>query len=307
MISVGIMAREQKWARTLEHLIREDDFSISGWINPVAQAQSDIDQLIDRSSLIWIPEKLNGDMTEAVQVLRKSKHLLLGFPVVDFVEEAFHLLKLTREAEVKVQVGHQERYLPAIRSIIPFLDHPQAVYVKHYTTLSGITETPPWFLQEMVSDLGLILPILQGPEKRVKVHVSLSRNHLPVTIDIRIEFHSGALAKLQYRPMTEKPKRTIEVIQPDDIIEIDLISETSVRQKLPLESGDRLPREILWEPPGNRSVGSLNNSLHFDDQITQCISFLQALKKDHQPVFPLEEGFHALEIARQIQSQIISY
>src|SRR3989339_1454145 len=94
MFSVGILSGEVKWSEVLEEMLKTSGSSVSGWINPQESSTLATQQLIDFSDMIWIPEKMNGGMDEAIQVIRRSRHLSLGFPVVEFMDQVPFLVKL---------------------------------------------------------------------------------------------------------------------------------------------------------------------------------------------------------------------
>ena len=82
MYSVGILSGQGKWPEVLSEMLKTSGSNVSGWINPQVSSPFDTQQLIDFSDLIWIPEKISGSMEEAIQVIRRSRHLSLGIPIV---------------------------------------------------------------------------------------------------------------------------------------------------------------------------------------------------------------------------------
>lgn len=307
-VSVGILARDDKWARSLQKAGVDHPYTLNGWTPVDAPRNGAWSHLIERSDLIWIPEKINGGMCEAIHAVRKSKHLLLGFPVVDFMGQAFKLLQLAREADVQIQTGHHEPYHPAIQTCMPFVDHPQAISIQHQVPANSPWEAPPWFLKEMVSDLALVLPLIPGREKKIRAHASMNGQRQPISIDIRIEFHNGTLVCMQYRSLFDQSLRTIEIIQYNSIVDIDLIAGESKKVPVlgtqPIQVGDS---EIIWKAPIGKSPLHSSQSSDIHRQVTQCINFVKAITKGEKLPSSLEDGFRALEVARQIQSQICRY
>jgi len=307
MLSVGIVAKTGKWAEALEAKLPGKGFAVSGWIAPEPVPNGELDDLIGRSALIWIPELLDDRMEAATRVIRKTKHLLLGFPVTAFVEEAFTLMKLSHEAQVMVQVGHHERHHPAIRSCMPLLNHPRAVYLHHHLTTLPDPSLSPFFLYEMVSDLSLVLPLIQVSLKKIKAHACLSANRAPVSVDVRIEFHNGALVSLLYRSLMEEPQHRIEIIQPESVLSIGLLEGESILRIPGSALGEKGSSRLIWSSLGPDSEVAETLDPHVEEQVSRCISFLNTLRKGQGPLSPLEDGFQALEIATQVQAQICRY
>ena len=307
MLSVGILARDPGWARALIQSGTHSEFSMAGWLAPVRDEPTDIQLLLDHSDLIWIPEKINGHMDEAVQVIRRSKHLLLGFPVSDFIDDALNLLKLAQEAQIQVQVGHHDRYQPAMRSCLPFIHQPQTIYLSRYLFAIAVPEEPLHLLKELVSDLDLVLPLISNSIRKIRIHPTYNKLQIPHMVDVNIEFHNSALVSLHYTTLTPPSHRMIKIIQTDRLLEINLTSGIS-RQRLLEQAcpGDSVEWQPIW-PSSETDPGSFLIPEDVPDRLSQCLSFIHALTKGKNPVSPLEDGFMALETARLIHAQIFSY
>jgi len=307
MIKVGILAKDQIWEKSLKKALSGQDHHAVNWLGTEPAPNGSLDDLIRQSTMVWIPEKPGDDMEAASRVIKKSKHLLLGFPVTDFIPDALPLLKLAQEAQVMVQVGHPERNHLAIRSCLNLLDHPRSVFLHHHTCQFPDPDQSLNFMVEMVADLGLVLPLINAPLKRVRSHACHTPDRHPVLIDVRIEFHNGALISLQYRAPAEKAVHRIEIFQAQTILDINLLTGASYRHRIPDSRSGLLNSEIIWEElPAPDPGGSVYDDKS-DQLLKQCLAFINTLKKGQIPVSPLEDGFYALEIAHQVQSQICRY
>jgi len=292
MFSVGILSGEPKWPEVLADLLKTSGSKVSGWINPLASSPQATEMLIDFSDLIWIPEKIQGGMDEAIQVIRRSRHLLLGFPVVEFMEEASCMVKLAHEARVQVQVGHPDWYQPVFQSI-------------------RITESLPELLpgqghqevfKTIVADLDLALGMAGSTVRRVRPHASMLADGTALEIDVRVELHNGSVIHLTIRKFSKIPLRQMEVVQSDGIIRIDLLKETStIEEYCEGKKGHQFEMKYLWPPQGNFSTLAGSHSTGDFEMARQCLSFIHALEKGRHPLSSLESGYKALEIARQVE------
>jgi len=304
MHSVGILATAPKWHEMLQGVTQSVESLITGWIDPVASGSEATANLIDKSDLIWITEKINGGMEEAISVIRRSRHLSLGFPVSDFTDQAECLVKLAQEARVQVQVGHSERHRLVFRSSQPFISHPQHIRVIHYDGDLTSAENPRKIYREILADLDLVLGLTGSQTKKVRTHASFLHSGELLQIDSRIEFHNGSMINLVVRNQPEYPARQIEILQESGILQIDLLNETS---RLNSKNENRWLSREIWPMPSSPSEFREGDPSAGEDQARQCLNFIHALEMGKKPLSSLEEGYTALEITRKIEAAVGSF
>ena len=88
------------------------------------KSYADVDSLIDDVDVIDIVTPTLSHYDCAVQALRKSKHIFVEKPITNTLDEAKKLIKLADEASVKVQVGHVERFNPAVIEVQKIANRP---------------------------------------------------------------------------------------------------------------------------------------------------------------------------------------
>ena len=297
MYSVGILATGCEWSDVLTGMAEASGSRVAGWLNPAEVSADDTCSLIDHSDLVWIPEMINGGMDEAITVIRRSRHLSLGFPVSDFMDQAENLLKLSREARVQVQVGHAERHRPVFRSSLPWIRHPQHIGVKHHLTPFPSDDNNRQIFNEILADLDLVLGLTRSQARKVRTHVSFLEPGQLFQIDTRTEFHNGSMISLVIRQGVPEPVREIEIIQESGIMTIDLVGGTSEMTGM---KGGKWNRNRIWPLSGDTAGIYPEPIGKNEESARQCINFIHSLGKGQQPLSGLEEGFSALEITRQI-------
>jgi len=305
MYSVGILSGQAKWSEVLAEMLKTSGSRVSGWINPQESSPLAIQQLIDFSDLIWIPEKSNGGMDEAIQVIRRSRHLSLGFPVVEFMDEAPFMVKLAHEARVQVQVGHHDWHHPAFRSSLMHIFQPQSIRIIDFLPELPSEESHRQVFKTILADVDLALGLSGSTVRRVRPHASRLLNGTTIQVDIRVELHNGSVINLDIRKFAEMPDRRIEVIQSDGIILIDLLKGTShFEEYQETDAGYSFSGKILWPPAGDASVMLRSDPPCEEEVARQCLSFIHALERGHHSLSSLEGGFKALEITRQIETNL---
>ena len=305
MYSVGILSGKGKWPEVISEMLKTSGSKVSGWINPQVSSPLDTQQLIDFSDLIWIPEKISTGMDEAVQVIRRSRHLSLGFPVVEFMEEAPGMVKLAHEARVQVQIGHRDWYNPVIRSSMMHIFHPHSIRFTDYLPELPLAASHGQVFNTIVADLDLALGLSGSTVRRVRPHVSRLLDGTTIQIDIRVEMHNGTVISLVIRKLSRKPERKIEIIQPSGILLIDLLEGiSSIEEYKDSNIGFPIPGKILWPPEGEAQSPQTMEVQSDEDAARQCLSFIHALERGRHSLSSLEGGFKALEITQQMETTL---
>src|SRR6266571_751475 len=78
---------------------------------------TDINSLLDKIDAADVVAPTNHHFNLCEAAIRKGKHVFVEKPLADTIEEGRQIVKIAREADVKVQVGHVERFNPAFLSV----------------------------------------------------------------------------------------------------------------------------------------------------------------------------------------------
>jgi predicted dehydrogenase len=240
-------------------------------------------------------------MDEAISVIRRSRHLSLGFPVSDFTDQAECLVKLAQEARVQVQVGHSERHRLVFRSSLAHISHPQHIRLTHHLPEFLSEDNPQQIFHEILADLDLVLGLTGSQAKKVRTHAAFLTSGKLFQIDARIEFHNGSVISLTVRQGLGGTIREIEVLQESGLVLIDLAGGRS-SSKSPGNKGWTVHQ--LWPLVESVDPGISVDLQKDEDTARQCINFIHALQLGKRPLSDLEEGYAALEITRQIESSV---
>lgn len=308
MYSVGILSGQDKWSQVLGDMLRTSGSRVSGWINPLESSRMATQQLIDYSDLVWIPEKMSGCMEEAIQVIRRSRHLSLGFPVVEFMDEAPFMVKLAHEARVQVQVGHHDWHQPAFRCSMMHIFQPQSIRITDNLPELPDGENHRQVFKTILADLDLALGLSGSTVRKLRSHASRLVNGTAIQLDVRVELHNGSVIILDIRKFAGTPERRIEIIQSDGIITIDLLNGTSSHKIYgENDNGLYISEKVLWPLPGNPADQFKILPSGEEDVARQCLTFIHALERGRHSLSSLEGGFKALEMARQIETHLVTF
>ncbi len=269
-----------------------------------ARRWADFDALLDAVDVVDIVTPTTTHFELASRAIRKGKHIFIEKPLANTLEEAGRLLQLCREYGVKAQVGHVERFNPALLALggIPlnpmFIEaHRLAVFNPRGTDVSVI-------LDLMIHDLDIVLSLVKS-----KVQ-SVSASGVPVvsdTADIcnaRIEFENGCVANLTASRISLKQMRKLRLFQKDAYISLDFLDKEAQVVRLFDNESDSPPSDSLLEletPHGKKYIHLSMPQIEPANAIKMELeAFAESIREDTRPIVSIEDGYQALELAYQI-------
>ncbi|MEN9699934.1 MAG: hypothetical protein RLZZ301_1132 [Bacteroidota bacterium] len=270
----------------------------------------DLDALLPLVDALAVVTPTNTHFDLCAHILRKRKHLFVEKPLCNTVEEARKLLNQAREAEVKVQVGHVERFNPAfsaLRSRVQFPRFIEATRLAPYQ-LRGTEVSVVHDL--MIHDIDLILNLVKSRVKKVEANGSRVLSQSIDMANVRLEFENGAVAQLQASRLALKRKRILRVFQPVQFLEMDLLQHQA--QVITLadfnEQSDSFSHAIeVGEGKPNKVLRREHVPVTSQNAIQQeWLSFYHSIQHDQKTEVQLEDGMYALEIAQQILDKMRS-
>ena len=267
-----------------------------------------IDELLDQVDAVDVvtPTQFHFEVCEAA--LRKSKHVFVEKPLANNMEEAISLLKLTKEAKVKFQVGHVERFNPAFVALQKKSLNPMFIEVHRLAQFNPRGTEVSVILDLMIHDIDIILSIVKSDIKNISASGVAVMTETPDIANVRIEFHNGCVANLTSSRISMKKMRKMRLFQKDAYIGIDFLEKKSEVIRL---KGDEESEELftfdIETPNGTRSIAVENPVTESTNALkAELTAFRDAILNDTPTVVSEMDGFHALDIAHQILGKINS-
>jgi predicted dehydrogenase len=270
----------------------------------------DIESLILAADALDIVTPTTLHFSIASLCLRKQKHIFIEKPVTTSPEEGKDLVRLAQEAKVKVQVGHVERFNPAMLALQGYEINPKFIEC-HRLAQWNPRGTDVSVVQDlMIHDIDLVQSLVRSPVKRVSASgVAVLSDSLDIA-NARIEFSNGAVANLTTSRISIKNMRKMRIFQNNGYLSLDFLDKRSELffiedpnhtvpgqdQAIRLEFGspDRL-KNLLMLTPESPSVNAIKMELE---------EFLRSIR-DNAPVrVSLEDGVAAVETAALILERI---
>jgi predicted dehydrogenase len=226
--------------------------------------------------------------------LEHGVHVLVEKPMTRTSAEAAVLTKLADERKLKLQVGHVERFNPALLAARETLTTVRFIECHRLAPFKGRGADVNVILDVMIHDLDVILSLVGSKP------TSVSAVGIPVLMDdidianARIEFANGAIANVTASRVSTTPQRRFRVFQPNQYVSIDF-GNGEVR---------RVTKDGAWReggPPLREETWNLEKG---DALLAETQAFVAAIAEDKPCVVSGADGLASLELAEMIGADI---
>lgn len=268
-----------------------------------------IDELITESQVVDIVTPTIAHFGLAARALKQFRHVFIEKPIVTTPEEALKLIDIARLANVKVQVGHVERFNPAMVAALPFIDKPMFIEVHRLAGFNPRGTDVPVILDLMIHDIDIILHTVKANIKTISASGVAVITDTPDIVNARIAFDNGCVANLTASRISLTPMRKARFFQRDAYVSVDFLNKkTEVAFLKSIDGGEMNPFLPILEP-GN---GKEAKQIHFErPQIfptnaiqTELASFAHAIISNTTPDVTISDGYQALKVAHQILAEV---
>lgn len=254
-------------------------------------AISDYQQLIGLVDAVSIatPTPLHFDIAHFF--LKNNIHVLIEKPITTTVDEADGLIELAKQNNLTLQVGHLERFNPALKSFNPHLKIPRFIESQRLAPFKLRGSDVSVILDLMIHDIDIILSIVKSKIKDIRANGASVLTKLIDIANARLEFENGCVASITASRINPTSERRLRIFQPDCYTNVDLH-----RNKYRLyQKGDE---EIF---PGVPNIDCEKIRLNKGDALKEEIeAFLNAIIHKTPPAVSGQEARDALLVAMQI-------
>ena len=268
-----------------------------------------VDALIDAVDVVDIVTPTVTHYELAAKVIQKGKHVFIEKPLTHTVDEARELLKLKEEYGVKVQVGHVERFNPALLSIADMELNPMFIEGHRLATFNPRGTDVSVVLDLMIHDLDIVLNLVNSEVVNVSASGVSVVSETPDISNARIEFANGCVANLTASRLSLKQMRKVRFFQSDAYISLDFLEKQAQIVRLYDEKDvEEAKKAMLMELPTAKGKKFLDVSMPDIEPVNaiklELETFAQSILNDTKPRVSIEDGYQALELAHQIIEKI---
>ncbi|MFC3908574.1 Gfo/Idh/MocA family oxidoreductase [Legionella dresdenensis] len=260
-----------------------------------ATAYYNYQDLYGKVDAVSIAATTNRHYQIALDCITNGIHVLIEKPITETVEQAHELIELARKHNVKLQVGHLERFNAARLALDDHLDNPLFIESQRLAPFNPRGTDVNVILDIMIHDIDLIQSIVNSPVAHIDAH---GAPVLTSSIDIanaRITFENKCVANVTASRISYKTERKTRIFQHDSYISIDYQN----KQFAIFQKGDGEMFPGIPEITRHESVFDKGDAL-----LEEIRAFAECIHHDTQPLVTGEDGKNALKTAATITALI---
>jgi predicted dehydrogenase len=320
MLKIGVLGAGHLGKIHLKCIKEIPEFDLIGFYDPDAEHAENIarelgvvkwetiDDLIDAVDVVDIVTPTISHFECAAKALKKCRHVFIEKPIVTTLEEARELMKIAREANVKVQVGHVERFNPAFLAAESTFDRPMFIESHRLAQFNPRGTDVPVILDLMIHDIDIVLSVVKSNIRKISASGVAVVSDTPDIANARIEFDNGCVANLTASRISLKNMRKCRFFQRDAYISVDFLKKelevvkiNDVSESTPpigfvLELGPgKGSKQINFDKPEIKPLNAIKAELE---------SFNAAIVNNTIPMVTINDGYSALEVAYKIIEKI---
>jgi len=235
---------------------------------------------------------------EVAQLLMEAGiDVLIEKPLATSLGEADQLIAKSKGRIA--QVGHLERFNPAVRATVPLVTTPMFFEVHRLSVFTSRSLDVDVVLDLMIHDLDVVLSFVNSPVREIRaVGLPILSGKVDIA-NVRIEFDSGCVANFTASRVSTERVRKLRFFQPRQYVSLDY-----ARQDVLVFGLDRDGKDF-GTPSANPQINVVKPPIVAEEPLhAELKSFLQCVRTRSKPVVSLEAGRRALGVALDIVSAI---
>jgi len=240
------------------------------------------------------------------QAIRKGKHVFVEKPLANDMEEARTILKLVKESNIKLQVGHVERFNPAFLALEGIPLQPMFIEVHRLAEFNPRGTEVSVILDLMIHDIDIILHIVNSEVKNIYSSGVAVMTDTPDIANVRMEFNNGCVANLTSSRISMKKMRKMRIFQKDAYIGVDFLNKKS--EIISLNHSDAESDGFSFEietRSGIKSILVRNPDVPDVNAIRMELEkFTESILQNKPTQVSELDGYRAMDIAHQILQKI---
>ncbi len=273
------------------------------------QSFNSTDELLKNVQAVSIASITSKHYEIAKQALESGVHVIIEKPITTTLEEADELITIGKKNGLTIQVGHIERFNPAILALESYNLAPMFIESHRLAQFKPRGTDVAVVLDLMIHDIDIILSLVKSPVTQIDASGIAIISDTPDIANARLQFENGCVANVTSSRISRNAMRKMRMFQRNAYISIDFqIGQADVfRLGNEGESGNwstmllgqigegKKKRNIIYEQPEVKKINALKYELE---------SFIDCVQNNKRPIVSGEDGFRALEVAQMIMNKI---
>ena len=259
------------------------------------------DDLIEKCDVICIvtPTPFHFEYTK--KCIASNVHVFIEKPVCDSLKDSKELIQLNKKRNLKIQVGHVERFNPAFTAIKNKINKPMFIESHRLAQFNPRGTDVSVVLDLMIHDIDIILSSVDSEIKKISSSGVSVISSSPDIANARIEFKNGCVANLTASRVSIKNMRKTRFFQTGKYISIDFLNKSSEIIEIDNNSNKVPLMKLNLEDGGTKNIFFSKPNIKENNAILDELnSFAESIINDKRPVVNLVDGHKALFIANEI-------
>lgn len=273
------------------------------------KAFKNIDELLSQIDGVSIVATTSAHYELVKKAFEKNVNVLVEKPITATIEEAEEIVKIADEKKLILQVGHIERFNPALLSLEQYKLDPKFIQTDRLAQFNPRGTDVAVVLDLMIHDIDIILSLVKSDVKEIKASgVPVVSGNIDIA-NARLEFENGAVANVTASRISQKKMRKMRMFQQSGYIALDFITGVAevyrlIDQKEMDENhfisfgemgvGEK-KKYVVYDQPEIKQVNALKYELEL---------FVDSIINKTKPVVSGEDGLKALKVAAEIIKKI---
>lgn len=280
--------------------------------NAVAQefatkASHSLQELANQIDAASIAVPTVSHLSAARELMQRGAHVLIEKPVATTLAEADELIAVARQQQCIAQVGHLERFNPAVLATLPLVSKPMFFEVHRLSVFTPRSLDVDVVMDLMIHDLDVVLSLVKSEVREIRaVGLAVISNKVDIA-NARLEFENGCVANFTASRVSTEKVRKVRFFQPHEYISIDYGRQDVISIRVDERAATALMSGVAPSVSPGAVPGIVINKPKVEPQEplrAEIEAFLQAVRTRSTPVVSLEDGRRALKVALEINDAI---
>jgi predicted dehydrogenase len=270
---------------------------------------ADLHGRIDAAS-VAVPTSDHLEVARAL--MQDGVDVLIEKPLAASLADADELIRLAQRTSRIVQVGHLERFNPAVRATIPLLTRPMFFEVHRLSVFTPRSLDVDVVLDLMIHDLDIVLSFVDSPVKEVRaVGLPILSPRVDIA-NVRLEFDSGCVANFTASRVSTERVRKLRFFQPHQYISIDYTRQDVIVFTVQEVDAAALARGAgasepvpAPHPSAPAGISITKPKVVAEEPLhAELRAFLESVRTRSKPLVSAEDGRRALAVALEVLGAI---
>lgn len=273
----------------------------------------DFRELLGQVDAVSVAVPTASHFAVAREFLERGIPVLVEKPLAKTVAEGEELCRIARARRVALQVGHVERFNPAVTAVLGVVRKPRFIEVHRLAPFKARSVDIDVVMDLMIHDLDIVLHLNSSPLARIDaVGTSLLFGKEDIA-NARLEFEDGCVANLTASRISDKAMRKTRIFSEDCYVTVDTLAKeawvyrttpqlASALANLPKDR-DLTMADLALIPKDFYAIQKVDLP-DAEPLAKELESFLECVAEGREPVVPGEHGVRAIRTAEQVLAEM---